>query len=229
MDAGSWTLDELTALVELVLASGEGDDAGYPGAPNGRVRNVPDRRAVRWYTTIGLVDRPLPSAGRAARYGPRHLCQIIAVKRLQAAGRSLAEIQADLAGASDATLTAIAQVPDPLPVPGPAAPDRGVAASVTAARPRDTRFWAELPVASGDQRPAGDAHAGDGTAGDGATEVPLMTGVPLPGGAMLLLPAAPDADDLPAITAAARPLLDVLAARRLLKTTGRCHPVPKES
>ena len=48
-----WTLDELVARVSAALEA-----ADYPGAPNGRVREVPDRRAIRWYTTIGLLDRP---------------------------------------------------------------------------------------------------------------------------------------------------------------------------
>src|SRR2546429_2040099 len=106
--AGTWTLDGLVRLVADVLA----DDA-YPGAPNGRVREVPDRRAVRWYATIGLVDRPA-NRGRTARYGVRHLLQLVAVKRRQAQGRTLAEIQAELTGATDATLRRIAAVPDEL-------------------------------------------------------------------------------------------------------------------
>jgi hypothetical protein len=44
-----------------------------------------------------------------------------------------------------------------------------------------------------------------------------MTGVPLPGGAVLLLPAVADADDLAAIAGAIRPLLDLLSARNLLR------------
>ena len=39
--------------------------------------------------------------------------------------------------------------------------------------------------------------------------------------ALLLLPAHPHPDDLPAITAAAQPLLDLLAARGLLDATAR--------
>src|SRR5436189_89044 len=43
-----------------------------------------------------------------------------------------------------------------------------------------------------------------------------LTGVPLAGGAVLLVPGRPDPDDLTAIQAAAGPLLDLLAARGLL-------------
>src|SRR5256885_4440272 len=110
-----WTLDELVERVAAALAG-----AAYPGAPNGRVREVPDRRAIRWYTTIGLVDRPAGHRGRTALYGPRHLLQLVAVKHLQASGRSLTEIQVELTGASDTTLRRIATVPTELLRRGPA-------------------------------------------------------------------------------------------------------------
>src|SRR5580693_803860 len=97
---------------------------------NGRVRDVPNERLVRWYVTVGLVDPPLSRRGRVARYGRRHLLQLVAVKRRQAEGRSLAEIQAELAGATDEALAAVARVPDtapalqPVPAVLPAAPTR---------------------------------------------------------------------------------------------------------
>src|SRR5918993_4904427 len=104
-----WTLDELVERVGRSLAAAE-----YSGAPNNRVRDLPDRRAIRWYTTTGLVDRPLGMRGRTALYGPRHLLQLVAVKRRQAEGRTLAEIQVELSGASDEALAAVARVPDEL-------------------------------------------------------------------------------------------------------------------
>ncbi|MGA8112759.1 MAG: MerR family transcriptional regulator, partial [Actinocatenispora sp.] len=103
-----WTLDQLVELVGRALA------VGYQGSPNGRVRDLPDRRAVRWYTTIGLVDRPAAMRGRSALYITRHLLQIVAIKRRQAAGWSLAQIQQELVGASDATLRAVADLPEAL-------------------------------------------------------------------------------------------------------------------
>src|SRR5919202_6540270 len=89
------TLDELTAQVALALA------VDYPGQPSGRVRDVPDARTVRYYTTLGLVDRPAAMRGRTALYARRHLLQLVAVKRLQAQGRSLADVQVELAAAGD--------------------------------------------------------------------------------------------------------------------------------
>src|SRR6516165_8067749 len=99
----TWSAEELVRRVAQALADLH--------SPNGRVTPVPDRRVIRWYATIGLVDRPLSSQGRTARYGPRHLLQIVAVKRRQAQGRALADIQAELAGATDTMLARIANVP----------------------------------------------------------------------------------------------------------------------
>src|SRR5215470_5196198 len=99
-----WTLDELCAQVALALA------VDYAGAGNGRVRDVPDRRTIRYYTTLGLIDRPAAMRGRTALYGRRHLLQLVAIKRLQAAGRSLAEIQQQLLGLSTAQLSQLARL-----------------------------------------------------------------------------------------------------------------------
>src|SRR5918995_2599961 len=111
MEEPRWTLDELAERVDDALA------VNSHGRPNGRVRAVPDRRAIRWYTTIGLIDRPVAHRGRTALYGPRHLLQLVAVKRLQAKGLPLVAIQQELAGATDAQLARVAH-----PTPAPAAP-----------------------------------------------------------------------------------------------------------
>ncbi|MEV0147872.1 MULTISPECIES: MerR family transcriptional regulator [unclassified Nonomuraea] len=95
----TWTIGELAERAAGLLR------AGGPNG-NGRVREVPGERLIRWYTTIGLVDPPLSRRGRVARYGRRHLLQLVAVKRLQAAGLSIADIQVALAGATDAMLEA---------------------------------------------------------------------------------------------------------------------------
>jgi hypothetical protein len=179
---------------------------------------VPDRRAVRWYVTIGLVDRPAAMQGRTALYGTRHLLQIVAVKRRQAQGRSLAEIQAELAGATDETLRRVASVPDELIE---AEPEPQVAAMVgkrpgEARRPvRRGRFWTD--------RPAGHSGAVSADTVDGGVDsVSMLAAVGLPGGVVVLLPRRPELANRPddadvwAIHAAARPLLDLLADRGLL-------------
>lgn len=102
----TWTIGELAEHAARALR------AGAPPA-NGRVRDVPGERLIRWYTTIGLVDPPLTRRGRVARYGRRHLLQLVAIKRLQAAGLSIAEIQAALAGATDRMLEDAADAADP--------------------------------------------------------------------------------------------------------------------
>ncbi|HEY4240726.1 MAG TPA: MerR family transcriptional regulator, partial [Kofleriaceae bacterium] len=83
----SWTLSELVGEATTAIAV-------LPPPANGQIRAVPDERTIRYYGTIGLLDRPLAMRGRTALYGRKHLAQIVAIKRLQTAGRSLAEIQA---------------------------------------------------------------------------------------------------------------------------------------
>ena len=86
--------------------------APYNGQPSGRVREVPDARTIRYYTTLGILDRPLEMRGRTAYYGRRHLLQLVAIKRLQAQGMSLTEIQQRLTGASDKALRRWAALPE---------------------------------------------------------------------------------------------------------------------
>lgn len=99
-----WTIDELTDQVAQALA------VGGSGRLNGRIREVPDIRTIRWYTTIGLLDRPAAMRGRTALYSHRHLRQLVAIKRLQAEGHSLAKVQQELLGATDSTLARIANL-----------------------------------------------------------------------------------------------------------------------
>jgi DNA-binding transcriptional MerR regulator len=132
MSGDGWTIDELVQRAAEALAAGE------VRAPNGRVTVEPDRRVIRWYATIGLLDRPVRTRGRVARYRERHLLQVVAVKRRQADGRTLAEIQAELAGATDATLRRVAGLPGPPGPPEPRAPEDN---------PRDG-FWRAVPEAT---------------------------------------------------------------------------------
>lgn len=101
-----WRLEELVQLAEQALSA-----APYEGQTSGRVRDVPDARTIRYYTTIGVLDRPLEMRGRTAYYGRRHLLQIVAVKRLQARGMSLVDIQKNIAGADNSSLKRWAALP----------------------------------------------------------------------------------------------------------------------
>jgi DNA-binding transcriptional MerR regulator len=164
MEEPRWTLDELAERVDTALA------VDYHGQPSGRVRAVPDRRAIRWYTTIGLIDRPVAHRGRTALYGPRHLLQLVAVKRLQASGLPLVSIQQELAGATDTQLARVARLPaagtlasggDGLAgrgraelgaaaaaaQPGVATPPAAIASRPAAGRARRAGFWRGQPAA----------------------------------------------------------------------------------
>jgi DNA-binding transcriptional MerR regulator len=182
-----WTIAELGALVARALA------VDYAGQSNGQVRGVPDQRTIRYYTTLGLLDGPAEMRGRTALYQRRHLLQLVAIKRLQAAGKSLAEIQTQLLGLSPAALTALARVPADL---GEAPPsDSAPAAPPRAAEP----FWSAVPAP--------------------VAATPTLHTIPLRGDvALLLTTTAPLAgDSLAAIEQAAEPLLQLLEAHRLIR------------
>ena len=221
-----WTLAELTGRVAAALA------VGYRGQRSGRVRDVPDQRAIRWYTTLGLVDRPAAMRGRTALYGRRHLLQLVAIKRLQAAGRSLAEIQVELAAASDERLERIARLPAAAAagaaappgeaVPAARRPASAVALAMGPVMPEGAdraRFWAAGPAEAGDPAAAlrADPAAGGPQPAPDQPEVAQLQAIQLGDGVTLLLGAARplDGDDLDALRAAAGPLLAALRARGL--------------
>lgn len=200
-----WTLDELTARVTEALAQ------GYDGAASGRVRDVPDRRTIRYYTTLGLVDRPAEMRGRTALYGRRHLLQLVAIKKLQASGRTLVEVQERLAGRTDAELANLGEtVPE-----GSDGSDASAPAAESAPPRSDRGFWKESP---GPERTEEGPPSSE--SGEAATRVAgLWIGLPLRDGVTLLLaPMRPlEARDMAAIQAAAGPLLRVLTRHQLLE------------
>ena len=224
----NWTLAELVERANRALAAAD------VRAPNGRVSDMPDARMVRWYTTTGLLHRPV-IRGRVAYYGERHLLQLVAVKRLQAQGLTLAAIQRRLAGAQEATLRELAALPSSgVPI---ASDGHGRTATETAGRPADLpasrsrpRFWAERPstrsviaeraLATHDRDSDSDSAGGAAAVHAGGLDTSVLYALRV-GGAIVLLPREPDADDVAAIRAAARPLHDVLIARGLLAPQSR--------
>lgn len=71
-----------------------------------RVSPVPDARTIRYYTTLGLLDRPTLE-GRVAKYGKRHLLQLLAIKALQSHGFPLSEVQSRIYGRSESELESL--------------------------------------------------------------------------------------------------------------------------
>jgi hypothetical protein len=223
----SWTIAELAQLAtEALTVSGTlgpetssvtagpaGELGDRPLRTSGRVRDVPNERLIRWYGTVGLVDPPLSRRGRVARYGRRHLLQLVAVKRRQAEGESLAEIQVELAGLTDEALAAIARVPALWRVPerqGSSWPAPGTTSPSAAAR---GRFWARQP-----QQPVAEAPATDTDQdGEDGPAVGLVCAIRLAPGATLLLdgPGEPGPEDMTRIVNAARLLLEELARQGL--------------
>src|SRR5262245_56603331 len=196
MTGSPLTLDQLAELVGAALS------VGYDGQVSRRVREVPDQRAIRYYTTIGLVDRPAAMRGRTALYARRHLLQLVAIKRLQASGLSLAQIQRELAGATDAQLERVARGP-PLDEPAGAALDEEAAPAAAAPAATRSAFWkragqppapprrfrgaaptsAEAAEGSGDAAVGRPAPAADFRAAPEPTWAPVAASSAEPGGA----------------------------------------------
>ena len=197
MDA-SWTLSELVEEASAALER-------VPAPDNGQIRAVPDERSLRYYTTIGLIDRPAAMRGRTALYGKRHLAQVVAIKRLQSNGKSLAEIQAIFAALDDATLTRLSGVT----LPRTAAPRAAARADFWQAAPAS----APAPVSEPQPVPAR-ARARAST--PPAVSVSISLRLSLAPGVELLVATTPGAPvDLSAIAAAAQPLLAELTRQGL--------------
>jgi DNA-binding transcriptional MerR regulator len=217
-----WTLVELAGRAAKALADVR--------ARNGRVTELPDARMIRWYATIGVVDKPSGFRGRTALYGRRHLLQLVSVKRLQAQGLALAEIQAQLTGATEATLHRIAQLPEI----DESTVDKLNSTVDGAERPR---FWSARPTPAPEPMGARQALAPEpmgarqalapepmGARQALAPAVPgTVHGVSLPGGATLLVPAPVHPDQVAAIRRAAAPLLEYLSAHGLLNPDEGAH------
>ena len=188
-----------------------------PPPRNGQVRAVPDERTIRYYGAIGLLDKPSATRGRTAMYGRRHVAQILAIKRLQAEGKTLAEIQALWPGLDDRTLSRLTGVELP---PRPKArkefwkdaPAPGAAATpATPATPTTASASAPAP------RPASPPDSAVELRIELAPDVSLVLTVPELGIAITKA-------DIAAIRAAAAPLVTELASRRLTMNARKEKP-----
>lgn len=135
--AARWNIAELGAAVGRALA------VGYDGARNGQVRDVPDARTIRYYASLGLLDAPAEMRGRTAFYSRRHLLQVVAVKRLQAAGKALVEVQQQLVGLTDAALEVIAKLPADI---APPVAEESLKEVATPLAPAPAAFWSVAPA-----------------------------------------------------------------------------------
>ncbi|HHO51641.1 MAG TPA: MerR family transcriptional regulator [Deltaproteobacteria bacterium] len=95
--------DDLT-LDELVAASAELLAHIAPIQSRYRVRARPDVRTIRYYTSQGLLPRPLGYEGGRARYGSPHLLRLLLIKQMQAEHLTLARIRSVLADESDSSI-----------------------------------------------------------------------------------------------------------------------------
>ncbi|MDP6112478.1 MAG: MerR family transcriptional regulator [Planctomycetota bacterium] len=120
-----WTLAELEEQAEAALSD------AYPGQQNRQIREIPNLRTIRYYTTLGIIDRPADWNGRTALYGEKHLLQLVAIKKLQARGKTLSEIQEEIAGITTRELRNLADIPTQVS---------------STAKPRRREFWREAPA-----------------------------------------------------------------------------------
>lgn len=114
------------------------DRLGWHEGDSKRVTWTPTPRLLRYYTTLGLLDRAAHFQGRTAFYTGKHLLQVLAIKHLQLAGSKLEDIQRMLLGKSEESLADMLGVALPLP-------DPQVPSQETAPLKRRSDFWEELP------------------------------------------------------------------------------------
>jgi DNA-binding transcriptional MerR regulator len=209
-NAPLWTLNELSAEVALALA------VDYPRQTSGRVRNVPDPRTIRYYTTFGLLDPPAQMRGRTALYGRRHLWQLVAIKRLQAKRLTLAEVQARVVGQTDAALRKLAEMPADRQQTAEKADTDHQQPRDTSNKRRGEAFWAASPEA------VPQSQTTDELPRNHRPSVIPLAGVALDEGVTLLLQGHRPLDehDTEALRSAAAPLLKLLRTRRIVDAEG---------
>ena len=134
-DSYALTIDQLSQEVARLLK--EQDLEG--SHQDNRVSPTPDMRTIRYYSSLGLLDRP-SIVGRVAKYNRRHLLQILAIKTLQKNARPLSEIQERLYGLSEAELEAVIEASIP---PAQESPER---VNKEVLRPT---YWREIVIAPG--------------------------------------------------------------------------------
>jgi len=114
------------------------DRLGWHEGDSKRVTWTPTPRLLRYYTTLGILDRAAHFQGRTAFYTGKHLLQVLAIKHLQQGGSKLEDIQQQLLGKSEDNLAELLGLKLPLPNPE-------VASQTATPLARRPDFWEELP------------------------------------------------------------------------------------
>lgn len=124
------------------------DQLGWQEGDSKRVNWAPNPRLIRYYTTLGLLDRATRFQGRVALYSSKHLLQILAIKYLQLGGKKLEEIQQVLLGLNEESLAKMLGLELPLPEPQiEAVSDVAKEEEAPPEEPpkRSQAFWQEVP------------------------------------------------------------------------------------
>lgn len=95
------------SIEELVELAGRWTPAVAAGQSRHKVTEVPTERTLRYYVTMGLIDRPLGYEGTRARYGFRHFLQVLSIKALQARYFPLRKVRSMITGRPDAELEGV--------------------------------------------------------------------------------------------------------------------------
>ena len=95
------------SIEELVELAGRWTPAVAAGQSRHMVTEVPTGRTLRYYVTMGLIDRPLGYEGTRAHYGFRHFLQVLSIKALQARYFPLRKVRSMITGRTDAELEGV--------------------------------------------------------------------------------------------------------------------------
>lgn len=137
------TVDQLVERASHRLDAAGVRPASGQAAPRLTVRNV------RYYASLGLLDPPAGHRGRQALYDQHHVDQLVAVRRLQADGLQLVEIERALADAH-----------------------RDELARLAAGQAQPERFWARRTATPSTRRPRGPAPRSVASAGAAVAATP---------------------------------------------------------
>ena len=203
-----WPIGELTKRVSAALS------VGYEGPANGQISAVPNLRTIRYYTTLGILDRATVMKGRTALYGRKHLLQLVAIKRLQSEGLSLTQVQQRLSGMKKGELEALASI-GPQEAVDVESGDAERFEDVGSRPAPIRRFWAAVPDATEMSEQPVESEPWIGA----TARTDIIQGVDVGQGVTTLIRASRGlaSDDIEAIRAATEPLLRVLRERGLIQ------------